>query len=126
MWVMACIINKLYNQVLNFPDERFVCAFITIVVRQDFLDGCFLNHLSILRPRQFFLKIHDLFDLHQKRAVNFREHGIFENMEPAYLTGLAFQIASVSAEPCERTPLSVRISSVAASICARGKTIVSP
>src|SRR5258706_6333962 len=29
--------------------------------------------ISILRPRQFFLKIHDLFDLHQKPAVNFRE-----------------------------------------------------
>ena len=28
---------------------------------------------SILRPRQFFLKIHNLFDLHQKPAVNFRE-----------------------------------------------------
>src|SRR5664280_756097 len=27
----------------------------------------------ILRPRQFLLKIHDLFDLHQKPAVNFRE-----------------------------------------------------
>ena len=28
---------------------------------------------SILRPRQFFLEIHNLFDLHQKPAVNLRE-----------------------------------------------------
>ena len=28
---------------------------------------------SILHPRQFLLKIHNLFDLHQKPAVNFRE-----------------------------------------------------
>ena len=28
---------------------------------------------SIIRCGQFFLKIHDLFDLHQKPAVNFRE-----------------------------------------------------
>ena len=29
--------------------------------------------ISILRPRQFFLKIHDLLDLHEKPAVNLRE-----------------------------------------------------
>ena len=28
---------------------------------------------SILRPRQFLLEIHDLFDLHQKPAVDLRE-----------------------------------------------------
>ncbi len=28
---------------------------------------------SVHRPRQFFLKIHNLFDLHQEPAVNFRE-----------------------------------------------------
>ena len=28
---------------------------------------------SVLRPRQLFLKIHDLFDLRQKPAINLRE-----------------------------------------------------
>ena len=59
-----------------------------------------------------------------RRILAFRRHPVVAAL--AYLEGLAFQIASVSAEPCERTPLSVRISSVAANICARGKIIVSP
>ena len=59
-----------------------------------------------------------------RRILAYRRHPVAA--APAYLEGLAFQIASVSVEPCERTPLSVRISSVAASICARGKIIVSP
>ena len=43
-----------------------------------------------------------------------------------YGDGLAFQMASVSAEPWLRTSLSVRISSVAAIISLRGNTSVSP
>ena len=31
------------------------------------------DFVSILRPRQFFLKIHNLFDLHQEPTVNLRE-----------------------------------------------------
>ena len=36
------------------------------------LADCFSPNL-ILRPCQFFLKIHNLFDLHQEPAVDFRE-----------------------------------------------------
>jgi hypothetical protein len=42
-------------------------------------DGCAVlgchgfGHGLILRPRQLLLKIHNLFDLHQEPAVNFRE-----------------------------------------------------
>ena len=74
--------------------------------------------------RQFFHKIHNLFDSREKQS-ELKVAGAEGSFAPAYLEGLAFHTASVSGEPCERTPLSVKIPSVAASICARGKIIVS-